>query len=57
MYFSVYFFCIFLEFNEMLVKPKLAKPKIIIYHKEGKNVHAIIVAARYTNILSPLACI
>ena len=57
MYFSVYFFCIFLEFNEMLVKPKLAKPKIIIYHKEGKNVHAILVAARYTNILSPLAFI
>ena len=40
------------------MKPKLAKPKIIIYHKEGKNVRAILVATRYTiNILSPLACI
>ena len=34
------------------MKPKLAKPKIIIYHMEGKNVHAILVA---TSTLTSLA--
>ena len=37
--------------TEALVKPQLAKPKIIIkYHKEGKNVHAILDVDRSTTV-------
>ena len=33
------------------MKPQLSKPKIIIkYHKEGKNVHAILGVNRLTTV-------